>query len=1489
MMTETSIQNAAQATAAQLAPTAATSSDGWQRHWTTLQSATDDLLKLVAAAPDAKNAPVETPLAKDAWNWLKENPRTIRNAVIQVDDNIKNLGELPRVQADASGSVPRVVALGNAMLTALENQWSEQNFAVYLSSFQQVRPLQSNEVWAVPAALKMSILTTLVPAAQRLLQANASQQDTESIPRLMSALQALGVTAFPRLLEPLLPVESILRQDPIYARMDAPSRDRYRNAVAHLAKRADLDELNIAMAAIQLANAASQVASEPDLRIASRRSHVGYYLVAEGRAQLLRTIGYNPALDERLRTFLQAHATDFYISGIWILTLLLITLLMIPVLRYTDVLVGLAIAFLLTILPASQAAVETMNHIVAAMFPAIGLPKLDFSKGIPAEHATLVTVPTLLLNEAQTRQLVDDLEVRYLANKDANLHFALVTDLPDSAAEPAEHDSSDLVNLAADLIAGLNESYAGDGGGSFFLLHRHRIFNARQGVWMGWERKRGKLLDLNRLLRSEYDSFPIKRGPLELLPGIRYVLTLDSDTDLPRGSAAQLVATMAHPLNQAIVDPNLRIVTQGYGILQPRVGISVHSAAQSRLARLYSGETGLDIYSRAVSDVYQDLFHDAIFTGKGLYEVDTLRHVLEHRFPHNALLSHDLIEGAYARVGLVSDVEVIDDYPSHLSAWSRRKHRWVRGDWQVTQWLFPKVPDESNHRVPNPISVLSRWKIFDNLRRSLVEPATFFLLAGGWLRLPGGPLYWTLATLAVLFLPIYIQLAASLFRAALRPVPGAVIDALEGFFASHVTVLLAIAFLPHQTLLSLDAILRTMVRRFTGKRLLEWETAAEAEQGKHKRTPVELYLELMPAISLALAGLIALVNVHALPFALPFLVLWAADRPITQWLNRPPQHTGPALDREDAAYLRRVALLTWRYFAEFSTAEHHWLIPDNVEENGMHVAARVSPTNLGLLLNSRQVALRLGFLTLPKFVQLTGETINSLERMEKYRGHLLNWYDTPTMQPLSPRIVSSVDNGNLLASLFTLAHGCNTLLHDPLLPDVLRQGLLDLQFEAEIGEQVRKDRARAPQPAPAIAADWVATLLALPDSAADGAAHPNWFALQLAEQKASVRALVTNFTPWLLPDFAYLVRTVYPHALAPEALTLAALPGTIAELDLRLQQAWNSQQSGQHSTLQIEPLRLQLAAALKHATQMTDALVDLSHRALALAEAMDFSILLHPTRKLLSIAYNVDKDRIEEACYDLLASEARTAVFLAIAKDEIPQDAWFQLGRSHIFDHDRPLLVSWTGTMFEYLMPSLWMEASQDSMLDRTQQAAVRAQRLHIWRSRLPWGISEAGYATPGEDGHYQYHAFGIPALAVSPSASDGGPVIAPYATCLALTVDPRASLQNLHRMMAMGWLTGRGFYESADYSNAAVNGRKPVLVRSWMAHHQGMTLLALLNVLDDGRVHKWFHADKRVQATQLLLHERPMRASALRTLRNTAGAPRPERSVPGQAAEPAA
>ena len=654
----------------------------------------------------------------------------------------------------------------------------------------------------------------------------------------------------------------------------------------------------------------------------------------------------------------------------------------------------------------------------------------------------MVAIPTLLINEKQIRQLVDDLEVRYLVNRDPNICYALLTDLPDTA-EPVGDETDHRVDLAIQLIRELDERYADEPYGGFYLFHRHRIYNPREGAWMGWERKRGKLLDLNQLLRNAYDPFPVKAGDMSKLQRIRYVLTLDSDTQLPRGSAQKLIGAMAHPLNRPFVDPELNIVTRGYGILQPRVGISVHSATRSRLASIYSGETGFDIYSRAVSDVYQDLYGEGIFTGKGIYDVDALRQVLESRFPRNALLSHDLIEGAYARAGLASDIEVIDDYPSHYSAYNRRKHRWLRGDWQIVRWVFNRVPDETRKLVRNPISLVSRWKIVDNLRRSLMEPATFLLLVAGWYLLPGGPRFWTVVTLGLLFLPIYFRLIFALIRAASgrswdsartvadglhhvayqhRPehrFPGASGNGLDGCNCPYYHSDLHYAQPP-----------------------AGMGDCNRGGTGHPQADPVDVYLDWTPLVSLVLA-LPLVLRPHAAWYALPFLFAWACSKLLSNWLNASPLPEEVVLSQNQQQFVREIALRTWRYFSTFSNEGNNWLIPDNVQESPCVVAERLSPTNLGMLLNARQAALELGYLNLSEFIDLTEKTFGTITRLQRPLGHFVNWYETKTLKPIAPEFISSVDNGNFVASLWSLKEGCRELLTRPLIGNELLAGVGD--------------------------------------------------------------------------------------------------------------------------------------------------------------------------------------------------------------------------------------------------------------------------------------------------------------------------------------------------------------------------------------------------------------------------------------------------------------
>jgi cyclic beta-1,2-glucan synthetase len=1411
----------------------------------------------------ALRAPSTAPVSDD-YRWLYDNDRLIYTALyMELQNSVtrKLATRTPHVRDHNDVVMPRALALAEGYLEAVSYQFSEQEISSFVAAFQRSIVLQMHELRLLPAALILVLLEQIASCAQELV---GNPMASPGVAVRMRSLRDLSQATWKEILEPLIAIDHVLRRDPAgaYPQMDYDSRDLYRKHIAKIAARSDFGETEVGEAAIALAQEASRRGCS-DPRVALRESHVGYYIVDKGRPALTRRVGYNPPFIQKIQEWLRRHPDEFFLLGIEILTLTVASAAVFFLTEPSSSLAFITFAMLVMLLPSSQSAVLLMNYLVTLVLPAELRPKLDFSKGIPADCITLVAIPCLLLNEKQVRGLVEDLEVRFLGNHDPNIHFALLTDLPDSR-EPDREDS-ELVALCANLIRALNEKYASQNIGSFLLLHRHRVYNPREKVWMGWERKRGKLLDLNKLLRGQYDSFPVKVGNTAVLQQVRYVITLDADTELPRGTAHRLIGALAHPLNQAVIDPARNVVIEGYGILQPRVGVSVQSSARSRLAAIYAGETGFDIYTRAISDAYQDLYSEGSYTGKGIYEAETLFRVLDRRFPRNALLSHDLIEGAYARAGLVSDIEVIEDYPSHYSAYNRRKHRWLRGDWQVAGWLSSEVPEESGQRTPNPLSMISRWKILDNLRRSLVEPATFLLFVVGWLLPTHSPWMWTLAALCILFMPAWFQLAGNLIRGIVKEDAGSARQALSVFYTTNVNLFLTLTFLAHQTLVSLDAVVRALVRRLvTKQRLLEWETAAEAEMGV-RQTPIDRYLNWMPVFSVAIGLIILGFRPYALVTALPILLLWGCSKLVSLWLNLPPAKPRNLVSGKDLKFLRRSALTTWRYFAEFCTAEHNWLIPDNVQEEPAAIAARISPTNLGLLLNARQVACEFGYITVREFVEQTQRTLKTISSLEKYCGHLLNWYDTRTLQPLPPRFVSSVDSGNLLASLWTLQQGCLDRLHRPVVQPCLTEGFVD--FLRALGSAHLFPRKLISAFEKQNGTDrWLQAVLDLPDEilqkasqiAAETkkAANSRWLVQEAATRVRSIRRLVTDYAPWLVPEFAALREMPALNFQPMESAPLERLPDLIEKV------AANMHASSQLPELQrtYERFRESLLNARRNLLQLIDDLRAQAREAGQLANGMDFKLLFNRHRKMLSVGFDVETSALFDACYDLLATESRTAIFIAIAKEDIPQEGWFLLGRAHTLVGGRSVLLSWTGTMFEYLMPALWMRSYPNTLLERSCTGAVHCQQAYGIRKGVPWGISESAYSKLDDSGNYQYYAFGLSDLALRKPEMNRL-VISPYSTFLALNIDPTESLKNLQRMAGMGWLGDYGFYDSGDFTG---DGRKfwqgrCQLARCWMAHHQGMSLLALANFLQENVVQKWFHAERRVLATELLLHEKPV------------------------------
>ncbi|MDE3110423.1 MAG: glycosyl transferase, partial [Acidobacteriota bacterium] len=971
----------------------------------------------------------------------------IRTALRECRQALRSKCDLPRVrQGGHDASVPRVYALAVAYLDATDENFDELHFPAFAQAIQEESPLHMKEIWNLRAYLEFALLERLAELSERINTQSVPElsvvnsKTSSRLRRCAESLKTFLDVNWKRLFEQIDETDKILKTDPLdtYRQMDFESRDSYRAAVSRLAARSTYSEVEVAREAVTLAREAQRL-NTPSGSAKERRSHVGYYLAGPGREALKQRIGYRPKKMNFLRAFAVRSPDYFYFVSIELAALAL----MVGALWLIDARPPALWPVLLIFLAVLECAVMVTNTFVTSLVAPKKLPKLDFSKGIPAKCTTMVVVPMLLTSETQVRKAVKDLEIRFLGNRDRNLHFALLTDPPDSDQQYDDKDA--LAPLCSELIDQLNRTFGGKKQGSFFHFHRSRTLNRAEGVWMGWERKRGKLLQFNRYLLGQEDSFSRKTGNLSVIPNVKYVITLDLDTQLPPGAAHRMVGAIAHPLNSAVIDAGSNIVSEGYAILQPRVDVSVRSAHSSRLAALFSGETGLDIYTRAVSDVYQDLFGEAIFAGKGIYAVSAFQQVLDGKLPGNSVLSHDLIESAYARAGLLSDVEVVDDYPASFSALNRRKHRWIRGDWQISPWLFSRVRDAAGRIVKNPISHISRWKIFDNLRRAVTEMGIFAALLYAWFAVPEHAVRWTLVIVGVLLVPIYLRNVLALVNAG-RDIfsrdPWKA--AWQDWASSHARVFLRLAFLFHQALIELDAAVRTLIRMIiTHQRLLEWETAADAESTNRTAHIVDKYVRGSAVAASVLTLLLAILHPSALRAALPFLACWALLPRIASWLDKPSTSRQPAFSDVDRTLIRNAGLRTWRFFREFSTAKENWLVPDLIQQTPAIVAHRISTTNLGLLLNARLAAYDLGHLSARELAGVTEKTFEAVQRMPKCNGQLYNWYSTQTLQPDEPLFVSTVDNGNLLCSLWTLKEACWEVWKDPIIRPVSWQSIHD--------------------------------------------------------------------------------------------------------------------------------------------------------------------------------------------------------------------------------------------------------------------------------------------------------------------------------------------------------------------------------------------------------------------------------------------------------------
>ncbi len=1237
-------------------------------------------------------------------------------------------------------------------------------------------------------------------------------------------------------------VDDILRADPVcvYALQDFESRDLYRHAIEDLARGAQIPELEVAQRAVERARRAAAAGEE------SAEVLIGDALVGPGRRTFEREIGFSPTWRERLARAILASGLTGYLGAAGLTTLLLLAPA-IYLLRAAGVSpVALGLLGLFALLPVSDLAFAIVNRLVAEIVPARRLPKLALESGPTPELRTLVAVPTLL-EAASIEEQVERLEVHYLANPEGSVSFALLADFRDADQERLPGDEA-LLAAAAEGIARLNERYGpgDDGGPRFLLLHRRRLWNPGEGRFMGWERKRGKLHELNRLLRGATDTTFENPGATEAPQGTRFVITLDADTRLPPGAVRAMVGAMAHPLARPRFDPVTRRVISGYGILQPRVVSLLPAYGEDSLyQKSFSGPTGVDPYVAAISDVYQDLFGEGSYVGKGIYDVDAFETALAGRAPENALLSHDLFEGGFARAGLLSDVVLFDEFPSHLLASASRQTRWVRGDWQLLPWLLPIAPTATGPWAKNPLSGLTRWKMFDNLRRSLSTPAAFLLLVAGWLLVPfstGSAGAWGVAVVALMILPTLLATIVGLLPSrrgiAKRTHVGALLGDLQTVITqSAVTT----ALLPARAVLRVDAIARTAYRLATRRRMLEWLTAAQAGAGATLRLG-DFYRRLAgaPIAAVLTPALIAIGRPTALFATLPFAVMWALAPALARRLSLPAVFASrEELSPPHQQYLRLIARRSYSFFERFATPADHHLPPDNFQEDPLPIVAhRTSPTNIGLGLLSVVAACDLGWAGRTETVDRLEAMFATLDRMERYNGHLLNWYDTLTLEPLEPRYVSTVDSGNLCGHLIALSAACTELattqvIRSPARLAVVCRGLTDALALA------RAAGARAPAAGRggtvgarelSEALDTVGAAIRAALETTLGAPDPEAGTQRIGEVVRRARSLV---------DIAAALAEARPDEAAEETLAWAQAVEKTARGEARDREIDRGDEPG-------SPLAERFAA--------------LATRAERMARAMDFAFLVDPVRKLLTIGFRPGDRRADHSCYDLLASEARLASLVAIAKGDVPHTHWFRLGRPLTPIGRGSALLSWSGSMFEYLMPSLVLREPARSLLGGSVRLAVAEQIRYGGERRVPWGISESAYNERDLELNYQYGPFGVPRLGLRRAPADEL-VIAPYATGLAALLEPQAACDNFERLEALGASGRHGFYEAIDYTRRRVPDDQPfALMRSYMAHHQAMTLLALADVLTDGALRRRFHAHPLGRAAELLLQERTPR-----------------------------
>lgn len=1361
-----------------------------------------------------------------AGEWFLDNYHLVEEQlrVIQADLPPGFYRRLPKLAEGPLTGYPRVFGIAWACVAHTDSRLRAQTLRRFVSAYQEVQPLEIGELWAFAISLRVVLIENLRRAAVLIVERPAGIVEQAAcnvtVRNIITALRSLSDVNWPEFVESVSLIDQRLREVSGFQAMDFATRNLYRAEIEELSRQSKSTELQVTAELIR------RLSLCPKDQV--RERDPGFYLLREGRRSLERALHYRPARIRMIRRGILAAGAVGYISAMLVLSAVVLLIPLVILWAHALGPFWLLILGVFGAVPASDVAVSLLNRALTGGLTAQILPGLALRDGVPASMRTLVVVPTLLTNREAIEQQLERLEVHYVASAKGELHFALLSDWLDADAESMPGDDELLQRVTAG-VARLNRLYGPTGHGArFYVFHRRRVWSEGQARWIGWERKRGKLHELNRLLRGAADTtFIATSGAAIAVPEhIRFVVTLDADTRLPRQTIQRLVGKLAHPLNQAVQDGNGGPVVDGYAILQPRVTPSMPVGhAGSIFQRVYSSMAGIDPYAAAVSDVYQDLTGDGSYAGKGIYDVDAFEAALTGRIPEASMLSHDLFEGSYARAGLVSDIEVVEDFPERYDVAAMRSHRWARGDWQLLPWILSS----------SSLSLMGRWKMLDNLRRTLSAPACVVALLAGWLLPLPLACVWTAFLVLCIVGPPFLSVFVSALPVRVGVAPHSHWRAFRRDARLALTqATLNLCFLAHQAALMTDAIIRTLYRLTISRRnLLEWVTAAQAQVSAHA-DPFSFYRRMSPSLAIPVIAAAAVFGFSrpACWLALPFLLAWSIAPALARFISEDRGSIrATRVSPDDAGALRLVARRTWRYFETFVTADDHQLPPDNFQEDPEPVVAhRTSPTNIGLYLLSIVSARDFGWIGTAEAAARIAATVGSMHRLPRFRGHLYNWYDTRSLVPMEPSYISSVDSGNLAAHLIAVANACREWVGEPLDVMAASRGIDD---------------------AVGLALDSLRRICRshyVPVGLRDGVEEA---ARSLSRVLTRAVELAATPADWLQECERHAARLVESAQRLARGSSAEVEYGNLifwANAALESARSW-AQDAGQSESALLT---------------LNQRLVTLEIAARELAFEMDFEFLVDPERRLLAIGYRTVDESLDPSCYDLLASEARLASFFAIAKNDVPTSHWFRLGRALTPVGMGAALISWSGSMFEYLMPTLVLREPMGSLLEQTSRLIVRHQIESPVADGSPWGVSESAYYERNQEFTYQYSNFGIPDLGLKRGLADNA-VVAPYATGLASMFAPAEAVRNFRQLDRLGALGPHGFYEALDYTPSRLPaGQAFAIVRAFMAHHQGMTVCAIANAIFDGRLRSRFHADLNVQATELLLQERAPRDVAI-------------------------